>query len=81
MAVTRCICTDITFAELLDISKHGAQQFEELQRRTGCGEGCGTCIPYILLTLETGRSDHPILSEDECVRVLSRYPSLVQLLA
>lgn len=73
MAVTRCICSDITFADLLDISRSSGCDFEELQRLTGCGEGCGTCIPYVLRTLETGITNHPILSEHECVRILTRF--------
>lgn len=76
MAVTRCICSNISFEELLDIARSAPCDFEELQRRTGCGEGCGTCIPYLLLTLETGITNHPILSESECLAILSRYPAL-----
>ncbi len=81
MAVTRCICSDIPFAELLDIARTTGCDLDELQRRTGCGEGCGTCLPYILRTLETGMTNHPILSEDECLRILSRYPALKHSLA
>ena len=81
VAVSRCICSNVTFAELLDMARTTGCDIEELQSRTGCGEGCGTCLPYILRTLETGVTNHPILSEDECVCILSRYPSLRQSLA
>lgn len=76
MAVSRCICSNITFAELLDIARVSPCDFDELQRRTGCGQGCGTCVPYVLRTLETGVTNHPILSENECLAILSRYPAL-----
>lgn len=81
MAVTRCICANMTFADLLDIARASGCAIDELQRRTGCGEGCGTCLPYILRTLETGLTNHPILSEDDCLRILSRYPALKESLA
>lgn len=61
MAVDRCVCTDQSFAELLRTARREGLDFDGLVARTGCCTGCGTCEPYIRLTLDTGRTVHPVL--------------------
>lgn len=69
MAVDRCVCHDITFAELLRRARDAELTFEELQARTGCATGCALCEPYIRLALATGRSTFPVLDEEGMKRI------------
>ena len=60
--VDRCMCFKVTFAELIRLRRETGASFEELQRRTGCGRGCGLCAPYVRMALETGRARLPIMA-------------------
>lgn len=71
MAVDRCTCLKVTFAELKSIADHSGADFEELSERTQCGMGCGMCVPYIRIMLATGITDLPILTADEYRKLLS----------
>lgn len=84
MPVTRCICHDITFAELRALSQQlaapegslpsrpidASHTLEALQARTSCGTGCGTCIPYIKVMLKTGHTSLPVLTPQQIQRIL-----------
>lgn len=59
--VDRCVCHDVTFAELLRLVDERGLSLEELQEETGCGTGCGTCLPYIDIVLETRQTILPVL--------------------
>lgn len=72
--VTRCICHDVSFAELLRIARHEHLNFDGLRFRTGCCTGCGTCEPYVRVALATGRTRLPVMSAEEVRRVLRREP-------
>ena len=63
--VNRCICHDVTFAELRVLAKRVGPDLAELSRRTGCGTGCGCCVPYIRLMLATGQVDFPVMSPQD----------------
>ncbi|NUQ68426.1 MAG: hypothetical protein HUU18_09125 [Phycisphaerales bacterium] len=56
MSVDRCVCHNVTFATLLDLSRRVGPSLGALSAATGCGTSCGRCMPYILLTLKTGRT-------------------------
>lgn len=60
MKVDRCVCFDVTFAELQRFAKTRACDLEALRREFHCGRGCGLCIPYIRQMLETGRTVFPV---------------------
>lgn len=62
MRVDRCICHGVTFAELLRLARDRGLGLEELSELTGCGTGCGMCVPYIRAALRTGRAELPVLS-------------------
>lgn len=62
MPVTRCVCHDVTFAELKALTPEVGADLDALAARTGCGTGCGTCIPYIQLMLKTGRTEFPVIT-------------------
>lgn len=61
MGVDRCVCREVTFARLIALAREPGMGFDELQRMTGCGTGCGMCIPYIRVALATERSELPVM--------------------
>jgi bacterioferritin-associated ferredoxin len=63
--VDRCVCREVPFARLLQLHEETGADFDELQEVTGCGTGCGTCIPYIRVALRTGQPRLPVLSESQ----------------
>ncbi len=65
MCVNRCICTNLTFRELIDRSQRESLDFEALRVRTGAGGECTMCAPYIRAALRTGRDSFPVLNESE----------------
>lgn len=67
--VDRCLCHDVTFAELLEMHRRGAT-FAELSARTGCCTGCGLCEPYVHVVLRTGRVVLPVLPPREAAEIV-----------
>jgi bacterioferritin-associated ferredoxin len=65
MGVTRCICRDVPFEVLKRLADSGVGSLDGLQRQTGCGTGCGMCLPYVLRLLESGQTDQPVMSAAE----------------
>jgi bacterioferritin-associated ferredoxin len=59
--VDRCVCYDVTFAELKAIVDQEGLDFDALSARTGCCCGCGTCEQYVRLMLTTGKTRFPVL--------------------
>ncbi|MEO0483718.1 MAG: (2Fe-2S)-binding protein [Planctomycetota bacterium] len=70
MGVQRCICHDVGFDALIALSQRDGLSLEQLSERTGCGTGCGSCVPYIRLALALGKSDLPVMTPDELRRAL-----------
>ncbi|MBX3366511.1 MAG: (2Fe-2S)-binding protein [Phycisphaeraceae bacterium] len=75
MPVTRCVCHDVTFAELKDLAQQVGSDLDTLSKRTGCGTGCGTCVPYIQLMLNTGRTEFPVLTGAQFAALLNTQPA------
>lgn len=65
MTVDRCICHDVRFEAILELAEQGVTDLRELARRTGCGTGCGLCVPYIRIVLRTGQTVLPVMSASE----------------
>jgi NAD(P)H-nitrite reductase large subunit len=65
MGVDRCVCREVLFSRLILLARERGAGFDELQRLTGCGTGCGMCIPYIRVALATGRGDLPVMELPE----------------
>ena len=64
MAVDRCICRNVRFADALVIARREhVATVAGLQEHSPLGSGCGLCIPYMQLALSTGQSDLPVLDE------------------
>ena len=70
MAVTHCICTDTSFAEVLRMHREDGLSFNEIRDRFGVCDGCTSCEPYVLLTLRTGRVAHPVLGRKEVDEIM-----------
>lgn len=67
MSVNRCVCLNVLFEELLELHEQGLT-FTEIRDRTGCGSGCGSCLPYCRLALATGAASVPILRGRDLAR-------------
>lgn len=70
MGVNQCVCKEVGFDELLRLHRDEGLSFEGLKERTGCCVNCTSCEPYILLTLSTGVTDHPVLDQEEALRII-----------
>ncbi|MBM4108116.1 MAG: hypothetical protein FJ255_04800 [Phycisphaerae bacterium] len=60
MAVDRCNCRNVGFAELIELARRERLDLDELRDRTGCAQQCGLCVPYIREALRTGQPDQPL---------------------
>ncbi|MFO0859435.1 MAG: (2Fe-2S)-binding protein [Phycisphaerales bacterium] len=69
--VDRCVCRNVPFTELKKLADAGIRDVDELSGRTGCGTGCGMCIPYIRVMLKTGVTDLPVLFEKQIDAILN----------
>lgn len=56
MRIDRCVCTDLTFAELLEQARRAGVGLGDLALCTGATLGCGLCKPYLRETLRTGQT-------------------------
>jgi bacterioferritin-associated ferredoxin len=72
MAVDRCVCLDISFDELKKRAEEGSLNVEQLRRDTGCGGGCGLCVPYIHVMLKTGDTSLPVMRPAEFRSILCK---------
>lgn len=72
MAVTRCVCYDVGFDEVVRLAHAEGLSFEAIGERTGCGEGCGSCRAYAQLAIATGRVSLPVLSADQLAAAIER---------
>jgi bacterioferritin-associated ferredoxin len=68
--IDRCVCRDVTFDELRTMARREGLGLAALMRRTGAGEGCGLCTPYLTLMLRTGQTSfHELLTEADVARL------------
>ena len=54
--VSRCICRNTAFAELLPKARAHSWDLLALMGETGCGAQCGLCRPYLRRMLRTGET-------------------------
>jgi bacterioferritin-associated ferredoxin len=65
VVVSRCICRNTPFSDLLRRARAGGWSLQDLMAETGCGAQCGLCRPYLRRMLRTGETVfHELLSED-----------------
>ncbi len=72
MAVDRCVCVDVGFDELKRLSQEQGLSADQLRRVTGCGGGCGLCVPYIHVMLRTGLTSLPVMKAYEFRSILKK---------
>ena len=64
--IDRCVCFDVTFAELKEVSdRTGADSVEDLQREREFGLRCRLCHPYVKRMLRTGETVFANVIRDE----------------
>ena len=68
--VTRCVCSGVTFADMLRMHRELSMTFEQIKDQTGACDGCTSCEPYVRLTLSTGVTRHDVLAPDDVDRIL-----------
>jgi bacterioferritin-associated ferredoxin len=73
MQVNRCVCTGTSFEDILRCASDARLDYDQVLRRTGCGDGCGLCLPYIRVALLTGSPSLPVMTPDEYRRILASY--------
>jgi len=73
MPVDRCVCHNVTLAQLKAMSTK-ATTVDELSEKTNCCTGCGMCRPYVVLMLRTSQTSFAPLPphEAEHIAALSR---------
>ena len=66
MLISRCICRNVEFSELLPRARAAGWSLLDLVGQTGCGGQCGLCRPYLSRMLRTGETEfHEILTVDD----------------
>ena len=56
VTVSRCICRQCPFDDLLPRARAAGWDLDALMRATGCGAQCGLCRPYLRRMLATGQT-------------------------
>ena len=72
MAVDRCVCHEVSFAELKELARSAGCTLEELRDKTNCCTGCGMCGPYVRLMLKTGQTSFEPMLPDQIEQALLR---------
>ena len=64
MNIDRCVCTGLTFAQVLQRARAAGWDLDAVRRELGAGANCGLCRPYLRRSLATGETVlHKILTE------------------
>ena len=71
MRIDRCVCFNVTFADLARVAEAtGAASVEALQQHRAFGQKCRLCHPYVRRMLRTGQTafPHVVTDADEPAR-------------
>ncbi len=63
--IDRCVCTDRTFADLLQQADRERLSLDELMFETRAGLGCTLCRPYLREAMKTGQKVFTRVLTDE----------------
>ncbi len=79
LRIDRCVCLNRSFSELKELAKSKGLDFAGLRAATGCGTGCGLCVPYVKVMLRTGQTEfreliHPSSPLDQVKRTSCEAP-------
>ncbi len=61
MAVTGCVCHQVSLSQLKAIIDRTGAGLVELHQQTHCGSRCGLCIPYIRYMIQSGDANPPVM--------------------
>lgn len=75
MGVNRCVCHNVSFADLIALSRREGLSLQQLAERTGATTGCGSCGPYVRIALATGRCELPPMGAAELERAIESIES------
>ncbi|MEM6552646.1 MAG: (2Fe-2S)-binding protein [Planctomycetota bacterium] len=56
MRIDRCVCADVTFAELLERAEGEGVSVEAVIEAAGVSACCGMCGPYVRRACRTGQT-------------------------
>lgn len=70
MGVNRCVCRNISFARIAAAAQVVGHDLAKLSETTGCGTGCGMCLPYIKRMLQSGCANVPVMTHQEIADIL-----------
>lgn len=75
MAVTKCVCFNRRFADLLPQARAaGWTTIAAIATHTGCGTGCGGCRRYLAAMLATGHTSFAVCMDDQPPRPAAPEP-------
>jgi bacterioferritin-associated ferredoxin len=64
LTITRCVCRRMPFAVLEPLARQHAWTLDDVMQKTGCGDQCGLCRPYLRRMLASGETEfHDVLWE------------------
>ncbi len=72
--VNRCVCHDVPFSKVRALRDRG-MSLAQISEETKCCTGCGTCRPYILLVMATGRTSLPVLTAAQVLAIEQANPT------
>lgn len=72
MSVDRCVCLNLSFDELKKLAVDRNLGPDQLRELTGCGGGCGMCVPYIHVMMRTGETNMPVMRPAEFRSILCK---------
>lgn len=55
-----CVCNAVTDRAIREAAAEGVASLEELTRRTGCGDCCGSCVEVARQILAESRPARPL---------------------
>jgi bacterioferritin-associated ferredoxin len=62
--IDRCICTGMTFTQVLEQARANDWDLDAIRRETAVGGNCGLCRPYVRRALTTGETVfHQVITE------------------
>jgi len=67
--VDRCVCHDVTFAELVRLQRESGATFLEIVERTNATTGCGLCYWYVRAALASGETRFAVLADEALERI------------
>jgi bacterioferritin-associated ferredoxin len=72
MTVDRCVCRNITFAQLIALHERTGRGFDDLAKETLLGDGCGICVPYAKAAVVTGKAKLPACGPGQLALIVKR---------